>query len=197
MSRLLAVGLAVALLVVHQGLETGLRAQAVIAPDQAASAGVIVEAVEPSSSGAAAGIKPGDVLVSWSRSAPSDAATERGPLRSPFDLTETEVEQAPRGAVTLTGIRDRQALAVVMAPGPWGIASRPQMPPSLLATYEAGLRSLDAKAIEAATDLGGRPRRRRFNPLPKPRPGCTCGSRRRWRPREPCPGRPTSTQRRA
>ena len=154
MNRWSAVGLAAALLVLHQVLEAGLRAQAVVAPDQPASAGIVVEAVDPGSSGADAGVKPGDVLVSWSRSAtPSDTPTARGSLRSPFDLNETEVEQAPRGAVTLAGIRDRHPLAVVMAPGPWGIASRPQMPPSLLATYEAGLRSLDAKAIEAAADL--------------------------------------------
>src|ERR1700732_2512583 len=63
------------------------------------SPGVVVESFSPNSPSDRAGLREGDVLLRWAR---GDSA---GAFVSPFDLSVVEIEQGPRGAVTLIGRR--------------------------------------------------------------------------------------------
>ena len=115
--------------------------------------GVFVEEVARNSAGESAGIKSGDVLLSWVRTAspPANPAEALGVLGSPFDLAEIEIEEAPRGSVTLTGIRDGQSFSATLPPGEWKIMARPHVPEALLASYQEGIRLNAAKEIEKGT----------------------------------------------
>ena len=64
--------------------------------------GVVVEQVTKGSAAAGAGLQQGDVILHWTR---SDTG---GPIESPFDLQAVEIEQAPRGSITLEGRRDAE-----------------------------------------------------------------------------------------
>src|SRR5579863_2559728 len=61
--------------------------------------GVVIESVAKNSAGEKAGIQMGDILLNWVR------ANARGPIESPFDLAQAEIEQAPHGNVILEGLR--------------------------------------------------------------------------------------------
>ncbi len=65
--------------------------------------GIVVERIARNSVGEKAGLKEGDILSRWSR---GDSA---GQTDSPLDLSEIEVEQSPRGGVTLTGVRGTES----------------------------------------------------------------------------------------
>jgi hypothetical protein len=116
------------------------------------SAGVIVEEVGKNSAGEKAGIKTGDVLESWVRAAgtPANPSEAGGTIDSPFDLSEIEIEQAPRGSVTIRGTRQGQPLLTVLPPGDWKIIARPQLPESLLRLYLEGQRLRDKDPQTAA-----------------------------------------------
>src|SRR5215471_6117679 len=58
------------------------------------SSGIVVDAVNKNSEGEKAGLQPGDILLDWTR------GNAQGTIESPFELSEIEVEQAPRGDVT-------------------------------------------------------------------------------------------------
>jgi CHAT domain-containing protein/Tfp pilus assembly protein PilF len=109
--------------------------------------GVVVEEVGKDSPGERAGIKPGDVLFSWARlpNPPANPKEARGKIESPFDLTDVEVEQAPRGEVKLLGARSGEAFSVSVPPGEWKIQARPQMPAKTLAIYHNGKKLIEAK----------------------------------------------------
>ena len=154
MSQTTSLRRALTLLIVARGFNPGVGAQPSEPGVPQSRAGVIVESVAAGSAGARAGIKPGDVLLSWARAAapPNNPTGASGDLRSPFDMVEIEVEQAPRGALTLAGTRGSEHLSAAMGPGSWGISSRPQLPPDLLAAYQEGVRLLALKQTEAGAD---------------------------------------------
>lgn len=114
--------------------------------------GVIVEKVAPGSDGEKAGIRPGDVLISWIRAAspPANPVEARGDISSSFDLMAVETEQRPRGPVTITGTRDGREFAAVMPLDDWLITARPVMSAALLATYHEGRKLADANDVENA-----------------------------------------------
>lgn len=91
---------------------------------------VAVETVKPNGAGARAGLRPGDLLLSWRRKAapPANPREAGGPIRSCTELPEIEVEQAPRGPVELRLARDGEILSVEMPPGEWELAVRPLVP---------------------------------------------------------------------
>jgi hypothetical protein len=62
-------------------------------------AGVTVEKVGTNSEAEKAELQEGDVLLAWS------CRAAKGEVDSPFDVTRIEIDQAPRGAVMLTGLR--------------------------------------------------------------------------------------------
>jgi CHAT domain-containing protein/Tfp pilus assembly protein PilF len=109
-----------------------------------------VEEVGKNSSGAKAGVRPGDLLLSWVRAAapPANPEEARGEITTPFDLAEIEMEQAPRGEVRLVGTRDDASFSVVVPPGAWAISVRPHFAEPLLAVYQQGKELIDAKEID-------------------------------------------------
>ncbi|HET8647556.1 MAG TPA: PDZ domain-containing protein, partial [Vicinamibacteria bacterium] len=86
-------------------------------------AGVVVVRVSPGLAAAKAGVQSGDRLLRWQQ---GDLG---GALASPFDLAEVEMERAPRGPVTLAGMRGRDPLTVSLFPDEWGIEARPALAP--------------------------------------------------------------------
>lgn len=91
--------------------------------------GIVVERVVKGSEADKAGLREGDVLLRWTR------ATASGSLIFPLDLTYVEVEQRPRGKVTITGMRDNQQQDWKMGSDIWGVRTRPNLSLDLLVTY--------------------------------------------------------------
>jgi hypothetical protein len=91
--------------------------------------GIVVEGIEKNSEGDRAGLRAGDLLLSWSR---GDA---KGEIQSPFDLSDIEIEQAPRGTVTLEGYSGTDKRLWLLGPTSWGIEARPVLPETLLTNY--------------------------------------------------------------
>ena len=98
-------------------------------PDPQAAT-VAVETVGPNGAGARAGLRPGDLLLSWRRKAAPPANPEEAgaPIRSCTEWPEIAVEQAPRGPVELRIARGKEILAVEMPPGDWEVKVKPLGP---------------------------------------------------------------------
>jgi len=107
--------------------------------------GVVVENVAPHLEADKAGLKQGDIILHWTR------GDSRGEIDSPFDMSAIEIEQAPRGNVTLAGLRGTEERAWPVGGSKWGISARPQMSDSVLSTYREGQEFVKAgKFAEAA-----------------------------------------------
>src|SRR5262245_51800444 len=106
------------------------------------SAGVVVESVEEGFAAQRAGLRTGDVLLSWERPSapPANPDAAQGTLDSPFDLEEVESEQVPRAELTLRGTRDGRPLVVRLPEAEWRLVSRPQLEPPWLEAYEDARR---------------------------------------------------------
>jgi tetratricopeptide (TPR) repeat protein len=108
-------------------------------------AGVTVEKVGTNSEAEKAELQEGDVLLAWS------CRAAKGEVDSPFDVTRIEIDQAPRGAVMLTGLRGAEKRTWSPGPGEWGLKTRPNLPPDLLSVYQEGQELAKAgNLIEAA-----------------------------------------------
>src|SRR5260370_41060180 len=94
--------------------------------------GIVVDRIARNSVGEKAGLKEGDILLRWSR------GDRVGQTDSPLDLTEIEVEQSPRGIVTLTGVRGSEGKTWQLEEGAWGIDTHANLTDNLLSRYEAG-----------------------------------------------------------
>jgi CHAT domain-containing protein/Tfp pilus assembly protein PilF len=77
--------------------------------------GIIVESVEQGSAAEKAGIKAGDMLLSWKRE------SSGGVFRTPFDLFDVEMNEAPKGTVTLTLKRGVAVSEFQLASADWEI----------------------------------------------------------------------------
>jgi CHAT domain-containing protein/Flp pilus assembly protein TadD len=107
--------------------------------------GVVVEKVGKYSEAEKAGLQQGDVLIGWTR------GDTKGEIDSPFELSLVEIEQAPRGDVTLQGFRNSGKRTWVIGPDDWGLRTRPQLPENLLALYLEAERLAElGKNTEAA-----------------------------------------------
>src|SRR5437762_5756370 len=107
--------------------------------------GVKVEQVAEKSAATVAGLQEGDVIISWRR---GDA---NGEIESPFDLRVVEIEQRPRGSVTLTGFRGDEKRQWELGANDWSVSARPMLPEPLLSSYRDGEKLADAgKAPEGA-----------------------------------------------
>jgi CHAT domain-containing protein/Tfp pilus assembly protein PilF len=118
------------------------------------SSGVVVEQVARASAAEKAGIQAGDVIASWSRAAapPASPQDARGRVESPFDLSGVELEQVPRGPVTLAGKRGPSEMTWALSPAPLGLSVRPVLPDSLLAPYEETRRLVESGKREAGAE---------------------------------------------
>jgi len=83
-------------------------------------AGVVVESLSAQGAAARAGLRPGDILLSWRR---RQAA---GPLRTCDDLAAVEIEQAPRGPVEVRRRRAGQASTLELPAGDWEVEVLPR-----------------------------------------------------------------------
>ena len=116
--------------------------------------GVVVESVAAVSSAAAAGIQPGDVLLSWIRRAPGDAkAIAGGRFQTVFDVRHFELEESQRPNVVVTLRRGTRTLALHLAQARWGVTVRPGFDTQNLRAYLDGKRLEDAQQVEAAIAL--------------------------------------------
>ena len=107
--------------------------------------GVIVESVTAEFEAEKLGIKPGDVIDSWSREG------EHGTIDSPFDLTWVELEQKPRGLLSLEGLHSAERKSWTFSTDLFGLKVRPVMPEGLAGIYSQGNTLAEAgKPAEAA-----------------------------------------------
>ena len=106
-------------------------------------AGAVVVRCEPGNAGARSGLEPGDVVVGWRR------GDRRGPISSPIDLALVELEEAPRGRVTLEVRHGRWRRRLAVAAGEWGVDTRPTLGPELVAKWQ------DAKDPTGSSDGSG------------------------------------------
>jgi hypothetical protein len=102
---------------------------------------VLVQHVERNSEAEKAGLMKGDLLIYWSR------VGDRGEIRSPFDVSWIELEQSPRGTVTLHGFRRSGKRDWVMGPDRWGLSVGLDFPGSRTSIY----RDAEHFAIAAKT----------------------------------------------
>jgi len=110
------------------------------------AASVLVESVEEASTADQAGIKPGDLLVSWAQT----AAESPQPLASPFELLNVEIEYGPRGPVRFQCMRDGEPFATEVLPGKWGLV----VGPAAGGAEPAWLAYRQAESLEQALEYG-------------------------------------------
>jgi CHAT domain-containing protein/tetratricopeptide (TPR) repeat protein len=135
-------------------------------PDSSRHLGVVVESVDVGSPPGKAGIRSGDVLLSWERAAnpPSNPAPARGDLATPMDLEEVCIEESDRGNLTILGLRNSQRLAFQIPAGIWDVFDllpfrsvrltvRPRLEGRALGDYLAGLRQVDDNHVEQGAAL--------------------------------------------
>ena len=117
--------------------------------------GVVVEEVRAGFAAEKAGIEPGDLLLSWQRSAspPANPESARGDFLSPFDLLAVELEQAPRGQLRVSARRAGELFAADMPPGEWRLSARPRLAKGELQSYLEGTKRLALGAVEDAIGL--------------------------------------------
>lgn len=117
--------------------------------------GAVVETVRDASAAHQAGIRPDDVLLRWHRAAaaPAYPSAANGLIDSPLDLLDVELEQGPRGALTLEGTRAGQPLSIALPPGKWHLGARPSFASSELTSYEHGRELIDAGNLEDGREV--------------------------------------------
>ena len=122
--------------------------------------GAIVEAVAAASPGERARLRPGDVILRWSR------AGAGGEIESPLHLFVVEAEQAPLGTVTLEGRRGAEGRTWrIDGTEPWRISARPDLPPPLLGVHrEAEALARGGDPLAAAARLRKAARRAQGGP---------------------------------
>jgi CHAT domain-containing protein/Tfp pilus assembly protein PilF len=135
--------------------------------DEEGVGGVVIASVRSPSTGAAAGLREGDVILSWSCAAspPAFAQPASGRVRSPFDLVPLEIEQSPRRLVTLRGRRGDAEMEWSLGASEWGIEARPRLSGELAGPYFQGKTAAEGgdpetaerrwrSAAESARDMG-------------------------------------------
>jgi CHAT domain-containing protein/Tfp pilus assembly protein PilF len=106
--------------------------------------GVVVESLVAGFEAEKAGIKPGDVLLEWSR------GDKRGEITSPFDLNYLRVEEASRATVKLDGVRGAEKRSWLLGSNTWAIRARPNFQEDLLSIYhEANTLAQAGKLAQA------------------------------------------------
>ena len=117
--------------------------------------GVVVEEVAPSSAGEAAGLRPGDTILSWERQAnpPANPWPAGGTLAQPWEWSLVEWEQAPRGTVLLRVRRADTVLTCTVPQLRWGITVRPVLTADWLGEYLAGKALVQSGQLDAGLAL--------------------------------------------
>jgi CHAT domain-containing protein/Tfp pilus assembly protein PilF len=108
--------------------------------------GLVVEQVSKNTQAQRAGVRPGDILLSWKR------ADEHGELESPFDLAHIFLEQASRGPVIVSAVRGGQRREWLFRSDAWGVSVRPNFSEPLLSIYRQSEALFAAGNLAEATD---------------------------------------------
>lgn len=89
--------------------------------------GVMIEGIPKGSALEKAGLKPGDIVLSWERppNPPANPQGARGVIETPWDWMWLEIEQAPRGDVVLSVLRSGVAEEVRVPIGTWKARLKP------------------------------------------------------------------------
>src|SRR5579862_7755563 len=109
--------------------------------------GIVVETLAEHAEGEKAGLRDGDIIVGWSR------GETKAAIRSAFDLIAVEIEQAPRGPVTLQGLRAQAKQSWTIGPSTWGITAGQNLPENLLTIYREAEELAKAKKFAEAEPL--------------------------------------------
>ncbi|HEY7213365.1 MAG TPA: CHAT domain-containing protein [Thermoanaerobaculia bacterium] len=92
----------------------------------------------PEAAGFRAGLRAGDRLFSWCRTAGGEAeCVARGDLRTPFDWGDVEIEDAQRGGVVVEGARGSETRRWSLLPVVQGITVAPLLQGALAEAYQA------------------------------------------------------------
>lgn len=119
----------------------------VAAPSSAPGlAGVVVEKIDKNSASEQAGLAKGDVVLGWS----GDGGRQ---IQSPFEIPAIELEQSPRGPVTLYGLRGREPRTWVMLHENWGVMVRAQFPEGVASAYRSGAQLARAGQVARAAGI--------------------------------------------
>jgi CHAT domain-containing protein/Tfp pilus assembly protein PilF len=105
----------------------------------------VVEQVAEHTQAQRAGVKPGDVLISWKQ------AGIQGKFKTPFDLSYSFFEQAPRGPLEIVALRGTERHSWVFQSDSWGIIVRPNFSDPLLPIYRRSQNLYAAGKLEEAT----------------------------------------------
>jgi CHAT domain-containing protein/Tfp pilus assembly protein PilF len=116
--------------------------------------GVIVEWVAKGSLAEKAGLRPGDVILSWCWAKPREdpPCSVLQPVQSPFDFAELALEQAPRGGVRLQGRRGTAEAVWSLYPGSLEVEARPVLSAELLGLHRQGQELAAAGRPDAAAE---------------------------------------------
>lgn len=118
-----------------------------------AAQGVVVLEIGKESVGPKEGLKAGDTVVRWSRGTAAAKAAE-GAFGDGFDWDWFELEQVPRGAVTLFCAEGAIQKPIALPAGIWDITAGPALPPDLAELWARGSGAEDkAVAAQAAKGL--------------------------------------------
>ncbi len=127
-----------------------------IATPTSTPAGVVVEKVVPGFDAAKAGIQPGDILLTWARAAnpPANPAAASGTFRSPFDVLEVYIDQAPRAKTLALGLqREGKTISTSIAQYPWRLDTRPAFSAKWLPRYEEGRSAIEKGDLAKGSDI--------------------------------------------
>jgi tetratricopeptide (TPR) repeat protein len=106
--------------------------------------GLVVEEVTRNAEAAQIGLRTGDLLIGWSQGA------RHGNFKSPFDISELFLDQAPLDPVIVIGRRKQRKKDWVFHSDTWGFSVRPNLSGRLLSTYIHGQNLVsDGRAVEA------------------------------------------------
>src|SRR5260370_3771707 len=108
--------------------------------------GVVIEAVKKNCEAEEAGLEEGDTLLHWARGA------VQGEIEARFDLSWMEIEQAPRGAVTIEGLRGTDKKVWTLGPESWSVNARPSLSEVLLSIYLEGQKLATAGKLQDAAE---------------------------------------------
>ena len=121
-----------------------------IAPASGQPRGVVFEHAPSNSELVKAGLKPGDIIQSWT------AGTARGSIESPFDFAEIGTKHGSRGVVVLEGLRGGEHVkwrVLPVAPA-WDVSVRPVLGDKIERLYrECAQLAASGKLEEAAQRL--------------------------------------------
>ncbi len=116
--------------------------------------GVVIEELVVGSAPAWAGLRAGDVVLSWQRlpNPPANPEGKKGEISSVFDWAWFEVEQAPRGKIRLTIERSGQSMVFDGIEGQWDVKVRPRMATDVEASYVKGRQLLESEDPQGGVD---------------------------------------------